>query len=101
MDDKKTKFTFSQVFRMEDSFGAHRDYADTLWFDDLPGARRAHTTACQGGWVKPKWLSPHVSALKVWKAGRLLPEDLAPKADWCDGCAMWRCPCGSDRKVAA
>lgn len=76
-----TKFTYSLIFRMEDSAGLTRDYAETLWFDDLPGARRAHEIARHGNWARPKWLDAHVSALKVVKQGRVLAEDLAPKAD--------------------
>jgi hypothetical protein len=76
-----TRFRFHIEWRMKDSTGALREYAETLVYRDTTEARRKHAEACRGGWVKRGWLSPHVSALKVWKDGRELQEELAGKAE--------------------
>jgi hypothetical protein len=88
-----TKFTFTMETQRKDSFGAFRDYVDRVWFDDLPTARRAHDRALAGHWIQPGEVEPHVSALRVKKAGRLLPEELAPKADWCGEHEKFGCRC--------
>lgn len=100
-DQDRTRFTYSLMFQMRDSQGALRDYSETLTFDSLSEARRAHTTASNGGWVKPGWLWPHVSALHTVKGGRVLWEDLAPKADHCEHCGAWVCVCETNRRKGA
>jgi hypothetical protein len=59
----------------------------------LRDARRSHMRATEGGWVKRGMSDPHVSALKLVKGGRILPEDLAVKADWCGEHGRFRCHC--------
>jgi hypothetical protein len=63
----------------------------------LSEARRTHARACEGGWVRDGMFDPHVSALKMVKGGRILPEDLAPKADWCAEHERLRCHCEKER----
>jgi hypothetical protein len=36
-------------------------------------------------------------ALRVWRGGRLLPEELAPKADWCPDHERLGCDCVTAR----
>ena len=63
----------------------------------LADARRAHARAVEGGWVKSHMFDPHVSALKIVRGGRVLPEDLAPKASWCEEHERLRCHCEKER----
>lgn len=65
----------------------------------LADARRTHARACEGGWVGDGMFDPAVSALKMVKESRVLPEDLAAKADWCG--EHMRLGCGCDAKEAA
>lgn len=84
-----THFRFSLMWRE-----GGRDYAEHLTFLDLGQARRSHGLALEGGWVKGGMADAHVTALRVWRWGRLLDEELAGKADWCvphrrfDGCKV-------------
>ena len=76
-----TRFTFALQFRMRDAQGALRDYCDERLVKGAGGlheARRDHQKACEGGWVKPGYLDPEVSELRISRGGRLLPEHLAP-----------------------
>jgi hypothetical protein len=77
------------------------DMAAPHVFYDLDTARRAHRSACDGRWVKDGWSGVHVSALKVWKWGRELPEELAGKQDRCDVHGGWGCSVCETKREAA
>ena len=78
------------------------EHADHHRYSDLDTARRAHRSACEGRWVKDGMSKVHVSALRVWKWGRQLQEELAVKRDRCDVHGVWACgDCESDRRREA
>jgi hypothetical protein len=101
MSDDGSRFTYSLLWQERDAAGAWRDYATTVWFDTPVQGRRAHEAACGGGWVRPGFMEPHVSALRVWKAGRLLAEELKVKADWCGDHEKLACRCQPARQRAS
>ena len=65
----------------------------------LSDARRMHARALEGGWISEGMFDPHVSALRMVKKSRVLPEDLEAKADWC--AEHMRLGCGCDAKAVA
>ena len=66
----------------------------------LADARRTHARALEGGWISEGMFDPHVSALKMVRESRVLPEDLVPKADWCGEHGRFRCHCEQKARTA-
>lgn len=93
MRDDVVEFTYTLLYQREDRDGTLRDYADVLWFDTLPEARRGHEAACSGGWVRGGYRWPHVSELRTVKGGRVLADALAAAAYYCEHCRQWTCSC--------
>lgn len=67
-----------------DPAGIERDYVELHVFEGterLAEARAAHATDKRGAWVTHGMIAPHVTALRVYEAGRVLTEELAPAED--------------------
>jgi hypothetical protein len=89
MSDDGSRFTYSLLWEDHDG----RPWSVILFFDTPVQGRRAHDAACEGHWLKPGMVEPHVSALRIKKGGRLLAEELKPKADWCGEHEKFGCRC--------
>ena len=94
-------FMFTTQWHETDEDGLVRDYAAQHFSVDLQQARRFHGEACRGMWVKRETLRPHVSALRVWKWGRILEEELAVGVSRCDVHGVWSCGVCEDRRREA
>lgn len=79
-----TEFRFYREWQRTSSVpgvDAAVDIATPRIFYDVGAAKEAHFEDCKGKWTTLSMLRPAVSALHVWKDGRILPTELRPKKD--------------------
>ena len=74
-------FRYWRIWRETDVNGQLANFAQLHEFTSVGQARDSHTDSCRFGWVESRMLDAHVSALKVFKWGRELPDELASHAD--------------------
>jgi len=77
----RVEFRFAILYEARGVSGQFVDHCREYVFADIPTAREQHWQACKGGWVEHGMIRPTVSALRVWKNGRILAEELRPAAD--------------------
>lgn len=97
---ERAQFQFWTQWIEDDPYGGTREYGEYHLFSDLDTAKRAHRSAVSGSWVDGPKREPHVSALKVLKWGRVLAEELQPKASWCESHGRMGCGCETGRRAA-
>ena len=74
-------FRYWRIWREPDINGQIGQYGQLHEFPTIGAARDSHTDSCRFGWVGEGMRDAHVSALKVFKWGRELPDELAGKMD--------------------